>query len=236
MHTIGNGGVTWAEKVIPSGMAALLVALTPLWMVLFDWLRPAGVRPRALVLIGLAVGSAGVALLARGHGDNENSAHTAGVVMLLVSSMSWAFGSIFNRRAHKPASPILSVAMQLIAGSVLLFLIAIVSGETKHFSFARVTALSIGATLYLTVAGSLVAYTAYIWLLHASTPVRVATYSYVNPLIAVLLGCTIGREAFSHELFVAGTLIIVAVALIVRGGAPRPAAPATDSTLLPKRK
>lgn len=236
MLTIGNGGVTWAEQVIPSGMAALLVALTPLWMVLFDWLRPSGVRPRALVIAGLGVGSVGVALLARGHGDNSGSARTWGVLMLLAASMSWAFGSIFNRRARKPASPLLSVAMQLIAGSSLLLVLAVVRGEPARFSFAQVTPLSFWAWLYLTVAGSLIAYTAYVWLLHATTPARVATYAYVNPLIAVLLGCTIGREAFSQELFVAGGLIIVAVALIVRGGAPKPAAPARDSGPQPEKR
>lgn len=219
MLTIGNGGVTWAEQVIPSGVAALLVALTPLWMVLFDWLRPAGVRPRVLVMIGLLVGCAGVALLARGNGDHPGNAHAWGVAMLLVSSMCWAFGSIFNRQARKPASPFLSVAMQLIAGSSLLLVIALAAGEASQFSPGRVTARSAWSWLYLTVAGSIVAYTAYVWLLHASTPARVATYAYVNPLIAVLLGCTIGQEVFSRELFFAAALIIVAVALIVRGGA-----------------
>jgi drug/metabolite transporter (DMT)-like permease len=236
MLTIGNGGVTWAEQVIPSGMAALLVALTPLWMVLFDWVQPPGVRPRALVLVGLAVGSIGVALLAHGHGDDGSPAHTAGVVMLLISSMSWAFGSIFNRRARKPASPLLSVSMQFLTGSALLLVIAWARGEMAEFSFARVSALSWGAWIYLTIAGSLIAYTAYVWLLHETTPARVATYAYVNPLIAVLLGCTIGREVFSHELFVAGALIIVAVALIVRGGARSTTAPAKDSAIRLERK
>jgi drug/metabolite transporter (DMT)-like permease len=104
-------------------------------------------------------------------------------------------------------------------------------GEFAQFTLARVTAVSFGSWLYLTIAGSLVAYTAYVWLLHASTPARVSTYAYVNPLIAVLLGCTVGREIFSHELLIAGSLIIVATALIVRGGAqsrtkniPQPAA------------
>jgi drug/metabolite transporter (DMT)-like permease len=109
--------------------------------------------------------------------------------------------------------------MQMIAGGAILFGFAASQGEFGQFSFARVTALSFGSWLYLTIAGSLVAYTAYVWLLHASTPARVATYAYVNPLIAVLLGCTFGREIFSHELLMAAALIIVAVALIVRGGA-----------------
>ena len=216
--TIGNGGVTWAEQVIPSSVTALMVALTPLWMVLFDWLRPGGLRPRPFVLAGLAVGFMGVALLARGHGNHPGPAHGLGIAALMAASMSWAFGSIFNRQARKPASPLLGVAMQMIAGGALLLGLAASRGEAAQFSFDRVTHLSAGAWLYLTAFGSLVGYTCYVWLLHATTPARVATYAYVNPFIAVLLGCTVGHETFSHELFVAGVLIIAAVALIVRGG------------------
>jgi drug/metabolite transporter (DMT)-like permease len=218
MLMVGNGGVTWAEQVVPSSVAALLVALTPLWMVLFDWLRPNGVRPRPFVAAGLAVGFVGVALLARGHGNNQGSVYGWGVVAVLVASMSWAFGSIFNRLAQKPGSPLLGVAMQMIAGGSLMLCFAFARGEAAQFSFASVTLLSAGAWLYLTLAGSLIGYTCYVWLLHNTTAARVSTYAYVNPFIAVLLGCTIGRETFSHELFVAGALIIVAVALIVRGG------------------
>jgi drug/metabolite transporter (DMT)-like permease len=223
MLTIANGGVTWAEQVIPSGVTALLVALTPLWMVLFDWLRPNGIRPRPLVGAGLAVGFIGVALLAR-QGKNFGPAYGWGVAVLLAASLSWAFGSIFNRGARKPASPLLGVGMQMIAGGSLLLGLAFAGGEAAHFSPGRVTLLSAGAWLYLMVAGSLVGYTCYVWLLHATTPARVATYAYVNPFIAVLLGCTVGREAVSHELFVAGGLILLAVALIVRGGSRQPPA------------
>jgi drug/metabolite transporter (DMT)-like permease len=226
--TVGNGGVAYAEQVIPSGVTALLMALVPLWMVLFDWLRPHGVRPRPLMAVGLAVGFAGVALLARGQGNHSGPAHGWDVVILMASSVSWAFGSIFGRGAQKPASPLLGVAMQMIAGGSLLLGLAFARGETSQFSFDRVTLLSAGAWLYLIVAGSLVGYTCYVWLLHATTPARVATYAYVNPFIAVLLGCTIGREVFSHGLLVAGGLIVLAVALIVRGGA-RQAATAAPS-------
>ena len=196
-------------------------------MVLFDWLRPDGVRPRPFVIAGLAVGFMGVALLARGHGNHPGPAYGWGIAALMAASMSWAFGSIFNRQARKPASPLLGVAMQMIAGGTLLLGLAAVRGEAAQFSFGRVTLLSAGAWLYLTALGSLVGYTCYVWLLHASTPARVATYAYVNPFIAVLLGCTIGHESFSHELFVAGVLIIAAVVLIVRGGAAK-AEPATQ--------
>jgi drug/metabolite transporter (DMT)-like permease len=219
MLVIGNGGVTWAEQRVPSSTAALLVALTPLWMVLLDWLRPGGVRPRALVGSGLFVGIIGVAVLARGPGEHHEAGYGWSVVALMTAAFSWAYGSVFNRTARKPASPFLGVAMQMIAGGAILFGVAATQGEFGQFHADRITAVSFGSWLYLTVAGSLVGYTAYIWLLHESTPARVATYAYVNPLIAVLLGCTLGHEVFSHELIVAGVLIIVAVVLIVRGGA-----------------
>ena len=223
--TGGLFGALLQNVWVLAGIAALLVALTPLWMVLFDWLRPAGIRPRPFVAAGLAVGFVGVALLARGNGSNGGSTYGWGVAVLMLASISWAFGSIFNRHAQKPASPLLGVAMQMIAGGSLMLCFAFARGEAAQFSFARVTLLSAGAWVYLTLAGSLVGYTCYVWLLHNTTAARVSTYAYVNPFIAVLLGCTIGRETFSHELFVAGALIIVAVALIVRGGsAQKPAA------------
>ena len=228
MLMIGNGGVSWAEQRVPSSTAALLVALVPLWMVLLDWLRPGGVRPRVLVSAGLVVGFIGVGLLARGHGEHHETAYGWSVAVLLAASLSWAYGSIFNRTARKPASPFLGVAMQMITGGLVLFLLAGTLGEFRQLHFAQITAISFGSWVYLTLAGSLVGYTAYIWLLHASTPARVATYAYVNPLIAVLLGCTLGHEVFSNELIIAGGLIIVAVALIVRGGVQAGAKNATQ--------
>jgi drug/metabolite transporter (DMT)-like permease len=194
-------------------------------MVLLDWLRPGGVRPRAVVAVGLAIGLGGVGLLAGGSGVAREPGHGWGVAAVLAASLGWALGSIFNRSARKPASPFLAVAMQMTAGGVLLLVLAAVRGEANRFSLAEMSPQSFGAWVYLTLAGSLVAYTAYVWLLHATTPARVATYAYVNPLIAVLLGCTLGHESFSKEMFAAGGLIILAVALIVSGGA-RPASPA----------
>jgi len=225
--TVGNGGVTWAEQVIPSSVTALLVGLTPLWMVIFDWLRPNGVRPGGGVVAGLAVGFTGVALLAH-QGSRFGPAYGWGVAALMTASLSWSFGSIYGRHAHKPATSLLGVGMQMIAGGSLLLALSTGRGEVTHFSPGQMTPLSVGAWLYLVLAGSLVGYSCYVWLLHATTPARVATYAYVNPLIAVLLGCTIGRETFSHELFVAGGLILAAVVLIVRSEA-RPAATPTPA-------
>jgi drug/metabolite transporter (DMT)-like permease len=137
----------------------------------------------------------------------------------MVASMCWAMGAIFNRHARKPGSPLLAIGMQMFAGGALSLVVALVSGEASTFSLGRITGVSLGAWSYLTVMGSLVGFTSYVWLLQVSTPARVSTSAYVNPLIAVLLGCTIGREAVTPDLFIAGGLIIVAVAFIVRSGA-----------------
>jgi drug/metabolite transporter (DMT)-like permease len=218
MLVIGNGGVTWAEQVIPSGVTALIIALIPLWMVVFDWVRPGGIRPRPLVFIGLAVGFVGVALLVGGGASRATGAYGWSVVALVVASMSWAIGSLFSRRARKPDSPLMAVAIQMIAGGAVTIGLGLLTGEAGQFSLSRITALSAWSWLYLCLAGSLIGYTAYVWLLQVSTPARVATYAYINPLIAVVLGCTIGREPFSQQLLVAALLIVAAVGLIVRGG------------------
>jgi drug/metabolite transporter (DMT)-like permease len=224
MLLIGNGGVTWAEQMIPSSVAALLVALTPVWMVLFDWLRPQGRRPGPIVALGLAVGFAGTAMLAGGRWNGAGPNYGWGVAALMAASICWALGSIFNRSANKPASPFLSVAMQMIAGGTLLLGVSGSTGEWMTFSPGQVTWSSFAAWLYLMLAGSIIGFTAYVWLLHATTPARVATYAYVNPFIAVLLGCTIGREPFSQDVFIAGAMIITAVVLVLRGGTAKAAA------------
>jgi drug/metabolite transporter (DMT)-like permease len=231
MLVIGNGGVTWAEQMIPSGVAALLVALTPLWMVLLDWWRPGGVRPHFLIGIGLVFGLAGVLLLAR-H-QMSGAASGWGVVALLAASICWALGSIYNRSAKKPASALLGVSLQMLTGGAVLVAIAGMQGEWQKFSFAAVTPISFWAWVYLTVAGSIIAYPAYIWLLHATTPARVATYAYVNPLIAVILGGTLGREIFTREIYFAGGLIIIAVMLVLRGGATTASAKPRATTPAP---
>lgn len=223
MLVIGNGGVTWAEQRVPSSVAALLVALTPLWMVLLDWMRRGGTRPKPLVAVGLVIGIAGVALLATGHGERHQPIYGWSVAAVLMASIGWSCGSLFNRSARKPSSPLFAVSLQMISGGMILLALSAVQGEFGQFALSRVTTRSLCSWLYLMIAGSLVAYTAYVWLLHASTPARVATYAYVNPFIAVLLGCTLGRETFTHELMMAGALIIVAVVFIVRGGAKPPA-------------
>jgi len=219
---VGNGGLTWAEKRVPTNIAALTVAGTPLWMLLLDWLRPGGRRPHGLVFAGLGLGFAGVGLIVtsrdtQGHGVMDS----AGAAMLLSASVCWAAGSIFSRHARQPASALLAIAMQMIAGGALMLLAGLALGEGSRLHWTEITPRSAGAFVYLTVFGSLIAFTCYVWLLRVSTPARVSTYAFVNPLIAVVLGRVALNEPLPAGVLVAGTLILAAVVLITLKGHAR---------------
>jgi drug/metabolite transporter (DMT)-like permease len=216
---VGNGGVSWAEKRVPTNITALTVAGTPQWMLLLDWLRPAGRRPHGLVFAGLGLGFIGVVLIvsshdAQGHGMMD----PAGAVMLLSASVCWAAGSIFSRHARQPASALLAISMQMLAGGVLMLLTGLVLGEARHWHIQEVTVRSWEAFVYLTLFGSLVGFTCYVWLLRVSTPARVSTYAYVNPLIAVVLGRVALVEPLPGGALLAGAFILAAVVLITLKG------------------
>jgi drug/metabolite transporter (DMT)-like permease len=216
----GNGGVTWAEQTVPSGITALIVAAVPLWMILIDWLRPRGHRPHLLIFVGLTLGFVGVALIILGkdHAGNHMVNPVAGLV-LLGSTLFWAIGSVWSPYLSKPSDALLSVAMQLLAGGALLVIGGTFAGELRGFSIDQVTRPSAISFVYLTLIGSLVGFTAYVWLLQVSTPARVSTYAFVNPLIAVLLGRVARNEPLPSSVLVAGALIIASVVLItLRGG------------------
>jgi drug/metabolite transporter (DMT)-like permease len=213
----GNGGVSWAQKTVPSSIAALMVAATPLWMILIDWLRPAGKRPHFLTFVGLFVGFAGVAAIVT---SRDNLGHRVislvGACVLLLATVSWAFGSVFSRYARQPKSALLAIAMQMITGGAALVVVGLAMGEMTNFHVAQITRASAMAFVYLTLLGSLVGFTAYVWLLQVSTPARVSTYAYVNPLIAVILGRLILDEPLPRSVALAGALILVAVILITQ--------------------
>lgn len=230
----GNGGVTWAEHTVPTVIAALLVAVTPLWMAIMDWLRPGGVRPKAGTFVGLAVGLAGVALIIAPTGSTLNHVGTpAGLAVLILASLCWAFGSVWSKHTDKPASPFLTVGMQMLAGGVALTLMGLASGETAGLNPANFSFKSIAAWAYLVLAGSFIGFTAYIWLLQVSTPARVGTYAYVNPVIAVTLGVTLGGETLSGNAILGAVLVVLAVILILRVPAGTPRRVATEPPALP---
>jgi drug/metabolite transporter (DMT)-like permease len=216
----GNGGVTWAEKYIASGMAALLIASEPLWVVVLNW-GLTHQRPNYKVLLGVLIGMAGVALLVSGGFSGGSASSTmsligAGVVM--VSTLAWAGGSVYSNRHPIKATTVMASGMQMLAGGSLLLLMALVTGDFGQLQLSKTSWVSIIALLYLTVFGSLVAFTAYGWLLKNVTPTRAATYAYVNPVVAVLLGWLIASEPLTPKILLAAAVIVGSVVLITTFG------------------
>jgi drug/metabolite transporter (DMT)-like permease len=221
----GNGGVAWAGRTVPSGVVALLAASLAIWMVLLDWLRPGGQRPTGLVLAGAALGLGGVGLLVGPAqlGGGPGSVDPVGSALALGGSLTWAVGSMLMRHRHAPASPFLGSALQMLVGGVLLVGIAALHGDFTAEALAGVLRDDPGALRarwalgYLVVFGSLVGFTAYIWLMRHAAPAKVATYAYVNPVVAVLLGWALGGEPVGPRTVAASAVIVAAVALITIG-------------------
>jgi drug/metabolite transporter (DMT)-like permease len=220
---IGNGGVVWAQQRVPSGVAALLVAIVPCWMVLLEWLRRGGTRPSAAVVAGLALGTTGILILVGPDALGGGRVSAVGAGALMVASFSWAVGSIYSRGAPLPASPMLATAMQMLVAGVLLTVFGAATGEAAAADLRSASLESVLGLLYLIVFGSLIGYTAYIWLLQVSTPARVSTYAYVNPVVAVLLGWLVAGEALTGRMILAAAVIVSGVALITlaRAGATK---------------
>jgi drug/metabolite transporter (DMT)-like permease len=227
----GNGAVVWAEKFVPSGMAALLLAVLPFWIVLIEWLRPNGKRPGAGVVTGLIVGLAGLIILIGPSALHSNAGvggsggvQLFGAVVLILGSLSWALGSIFSQHAMLPRSAILATGMEMLAGGLLLIVVSVVFREPAQFELAKVSAKSVGGLIYLATFGSLVGFTAFIWLLTHQPPSRVATYAYVNPVVAVFLGWALAGEALTLRTAIAAAIILGAVAIITtaRSSSPPP--------------
>lgn len=218
---VGNGGVNWAEQRVPSGLAALIIAGTPVWFALFDWLRPGGSRPAFQTILGVAVGFAGVTLLVGSPAALRNgSLNPAGIGALLLASMAWAIGSLRVKYTPKAPSPVMSAAQQMIAGGILLLCLSLVLGELQKTDWRQVSSRSVGAFAYLTLVGSLVGFTAYAWLLKATTPARVSTYAYVNPVIALFLGWAIGGEVLTSRMLWGAVVILLGVVILTARRAP----------------
>ena len=215
MLAFGNGAVIWSEQTVPSGVVALLVASVPLWIVLIDWLRPYGVRPRRKVFIGLALGLIGIATLVGPQallGEGHVSVFGAGVLM--IGSISWALGSVITRTSERPSSALVAAALQMIVASGAFVVMALISGELRGFSPATVSTRSLLGVVYLIIFGSLIGYTAYVYLLGAVSAAKASTYAYVNPVIAVLLGWAFANEPITARTLVAAVIILAGVAII----------------------
>jgi drug/metabolite transporter (DMT)-like permease len=218
----GNGAVVWAEQWVPSGLVALLIATVPLWMVILDWVWGGGARPGAWVWVGIAWGLAGVAVLVSGREmGGGGPMQLAGGVVVLLGALSWSAGSIYSRTARLPAAPRLATALQMLWGGGFLLLVGGVAGEWARFDPGATSLRSLLALAYLVVFGSLIAFAAYIWLLGVTSAARVATYAYVNPVVALLLGWALAGEPLTVRTGWAAAIILSAVVLLNLLGAQR---------------
>lgn len=212
----GNGLVALAEKTVPSGIAALMISTSPFWLVLFESLRARGNKPTWLSILGLVIGFGGVFLLI-GPSEITGSGQEFdpfGTILLLIAPILWSSGSIYARGADMPKSTLLSTGMQMLTGSVALFIVSVLTGELRGFSFAQVSLLSWQGLIYLITFGSLVGFVAYGWLLHNAPVSLFSTYAYVNPVVAVFLGWLLADEVLNSRTVVASAIIIGSVILI----------------------
>jgi drug/metabolite transporter (DMT)-like permease len=231
---IGNGGVNWAEQKVTSGMTALIIAGTPLWFALFDWLRPHGTRPSWQTVLGIGIGFMGVTILVGARPTTPRDAHAQwpAVASLLAASMAWASGSLYSKYTARTDAPLMNTAQQMILGGMVLILGGVALGEPSAFRWAKVSGRSVIALLYLTFIGSLVGYTAYGYLLKATTPARASTYAYVNPVIALFLGWALAHESLNRTMLLAAGVIVLGVIVITTRRTPRavqiPAGPCNE--------
>lgn len=214
MLTAANGLVTWAEIHVASNLAALFIAAVPLYVAMLDWLRPGGVAPKRRVWIGIGVGAAGMALLVMRDGSSAAPTSAAAIVALLLSGLCWAAGSLYSRYGTMHPHPLMAAAQQMLAGGVAQLLLSLARGEPGRLSLASVSAQSLLAFAYLTFAGSLVAFTAFGWLVKASTPARLSTSAYVNPVVAVILGWLLLGEQLAPRALAGAGLIVCAVVVM----------------------
>ncbi len=212
----GNGGLVWAETRIPSGIASLFIATTPIWMVLIDSLRPNGVRANWMTWLGVIIGFTGIAILANPWQSHSGSPalDPLGVLVLVLAALSWSIGSLYSRKASLPSSSLLGTGMEMLAGSVGLFAFSAAIGEWSRFDISSVSQRSIGGLIYLIIFGSFIGFAAYTWLLrNAPTPI-VSTYAYVNPVVALFLGSLIAHESLDTQDIVSALIILSGVVLI----------------------
>ncbi len=212
----GNGLVGLAEKNVPSGIAALMITTSPFWLVLFESLRAGGTKPSLQTILGLILGFGGVFLLV-GPGEvaGTNQAFDRfSIILLIISPILWAAGSIYARGADMPQSVLMSTGMQMLAGSAALFVVSALVGELNHLNLAAVSTRSWLGLLYLITFGSLVGFVAYGWLVQNAPVPLLSTYAYVNPVVAVFLGWLLADETLNARVAVASAVIIGAVAII----------------------
>lgn len=218
----GNGSVTVGTGHLPSGIVALLLATIPLWMALLASLGPRATPPAPRAVVGLVLGFGGILLLiGPGLLDAAHAEFSPWWTLVpVLGAFSWAWGSLWSRRVTMPGSPLVSTAVGMTAGGLALLVLATVAGEWPRFVWADVGPRAWGSLIYLAVFGSVFAFSAYLFLLQHVRPEKVATYAFINPIVAMVLGWTLAGETMSARTLVAGAIVVLAVALITTAGAP----------------
>ncbi|WP_420125248.1 EamA family transporter [Longimicrobium sp.] len=226
---IGHGGLFWAEQRVASGIAALMIATEHFWIVLLTWALPGGKAPPRQAILGVMIGLGGVGVLSLG-GGAEGGLDVVGLVVLLIAAGAWGVGSIYFQGERRPDSGAYAAGMPLLAGGVMLMIASAAMGETARVRAADFTPLAVGSLLYLIVFGSVVAFSAFTWLVETEGPSRAASYVYINPFVAVILGWALAGEQLTARMLIAGAAIVLAVVLIVRGSHGEPTADADADT------
>lgn len=215
---VGNGGVTWSEQTVPSGIAAIVASVVPLWMTLMDWARPGGRRPASSTIAGLILGMVGLVVLIGGGAGaeaTEGPGSLLNMAILVCATIGWALGSVIASYVRMPGSPLMAIGAQMTVGGAVLLVIGFLAGEGPAFDWSAITGRSFLAWGYLVVFGSWVGFSAYVWLLRNTTPAKVSTYAFVNPLVALGLGVWLASEPITGRTVVAVAIILTGVALIV---------------------
>ena len=216
----GNGLVSWAEQRVPSGIAALMVSTIPLWLVIFEAVRPGGLKPSWRAIIGLLIGFGGVFLLigpAEFSGKSATQFDLLGTIALLCAAFIWAFGSIYSKHGDMPKSSLMGTGAEMLTGAVALFIVSAATGELNGFHFAAVSMRSWLGLAFLIFIGSLIGFVSYGWLLQNAPISLVSTYAYVNPVVAVFLGSWFASEPLTPRILLAAAIIIGSVVLINSG-------------------
>lgn len=216
----GYGGLVWAQQTVPSSLAALIVSIEPLWFVLLDWLYFKSRKPSFTEAAGLVLGFGGTVFLVlsqSGHALSLERGNTFGMVVILLSNLSWSMGALCSRKASIAGSGFLGAAMQMTSGGLLLLLVSMGTGETARLAKQPVSLKSAAALAYLVIFGSLMGFTSFMWLLKVDRASRVVTHTFVNPIVAIFLGWAAGGESVSPPMLAAASVIILSVVLITRG-------------------
>lgn len=213
---IGHGLLAWAQQYVPSGMAAVLITPEPLWIMGIEWFFLKDTRVKLRGVFGLFLGLVGVVyLIASTTGSTTSDNDLLGSALIIVSTVSWGAGAVYSRVAKIPKSPVLSSGMELIFGGVLVLITSFIIGEHSQFQLSQVTLKSFLGLLYLIIFGSVIAFSSYVWLLGRTSVTRISTHTYVNPVIAVLLGWLFANEQITTALLISTVIIIAAVYLVL---------------------